>query len=125
MLSLFDILPLKDRHPHSLSEGQKRRLAIAAVMATKPTVVLLDEPTVGQDSLSLSKIVFALLVIHEEERNTMVTISHDRRVLKSLADRVLWIEKGAIRQEGDISVGKAFFEQEIPSMQSNRLTEGR
>ncbi len=125
MLSLFDLLSLKDRHPHSLSEGQKRRLAIAAVMATKPTVVLLDEPTVGQDSLSLSKIVFALLVIHEEERNTMVTISHDRRVLKSLADRVLWIEKGAIRQEGDISVGKAFFEQEIPSMQSNRLTEGR
>ena len=70
----------------------------------------------------LSSFYLALLALHAENRNTMVTISHDRRILDSLADRVLWIEEGRIRKEGDVLVGKAFFEQEIPQVTSNPLT---
>lgn len=109
MLALFDLLPFRDRHPHSLSEGQKRRLAIASVMATRPQVVLLDEPTVGQDTDSLRKMVEGLLAIHEEEGNAMVVVSHDVRVLQALSDRVLWIQDKKIRQEGGKEVGEAFF----------------
>lgn len=53
MMSKFNLLELKDRHPQSLSEGQKRRLTIASVLAMEPEVILLDEPTVGQDYIYL------------------------------------------------------------------------
>ena len=49
IMRLFRIKQLAQRHPHSLSEGQKRRVSIAAVVASNPEVLLLDEPTVGQD----------------------------------------------------------------------------
>ncbi len=57
MVELFNLTSLSQRHPHALSEGQKRRLAIASVMASRPEIVLLDEPTVGQDGLNLQTIV--------------------------------------------------------------------
>ncbi|MFR1481210.1 MAG: ATP-binding cassette domain-containing protein, partial [Hydrogeniiclostridium mannosilyticum] len=55
IMQLFRIEQLAQRHPHSLSEGQKRRVSIAAVVASNPEVLLLDEPTVGQDYAGLSE----------------------------------------------------------------------
>ena len=57
LCSCFCIEQLAQRHPHSLSEGQKRRVSIAAVVASNPEVLLLDEPTVGQDYAGLSEMV--------------------------------------------------------------------
>src|SRR5699024_9476978 len=61
---LFGIKHLWHRHPQSLSEGQKRRVSIAAVVACAPEVLLLDEPTVGQDYDGLCQMVEILNKLH-------------------------------------------------------------
>ena len=109
MMELFNLTSLSHRHPHALSEGQKRRLAIASVMASRPEIVLLDEPTVGQDGLNLQTIVNGLLRIHEETGNTMLTITHDRRVVEALSDRVMILRDGRIAEEGGVELAKRFF----------------
>lgn len=107
--TLFDIKKLYDRHPQSLSEGEKRRVSIAAIMAGKPDVVILDEPTVGQDYKHLKQMVDVLNEIHLKTHNTMIVITHDVRCAKALCDKAIWIEKGKIKEEGDKALVELFF----------------
>ena len=100
IMDMFGIRHLENRHPHSLSEGQKRRVSIAAVVATKPKVLLLDEPTVGQDYEGLKALVNVLNQIHEETGNTMITVTHDMRCAQALCDRAVLIQDGKIAAEG-------------------------
>ncbi len=106
---LFNVHYLYKRHPQSLSEGQKRRLTIATILAMRPEVLLLDEPTVGQDTKSLEKIVYALNKIHEETGNTMIIITHDFRCAEALADNVLLLENSDELIEGDASLIRKYF----------------
>ncbi len=106
---LFNVRYLYDRHPQSLSEGQKRRLTIATILAMKPDVLLLDEPTVGQDSKSLEKMVNALNKIHEETENTMIIITHDFRCAEALSENVLLLKNNDEMIQGDISLIKEYF----------------
>lgn len=99
--TLFDVKKLYDRHPQSLSEGQKRRVSIASILAGKPQVVILDEPTVGQDYHHLKDMVNALNTIHMKTKNTMIVITHDVRCVKALCDDSIWIEDGVIKETGD------------------------
>lgn len=105
----FGLNHLLDRHPHSLSEGQKRRVTIAAILAQKPEVLLLDEPTVGQDYQGLRRLVEEINRIHREKGNTMITITHDFRCAAALCDRVLWLEDGRIVREGGPQLAEQFF----------------
>jgi energy-coupling factor transport system ATP-binding protein len=79
---------LEDRHPRSLSMGQKRRLTIAAALSRQPKLLLLDEPSVGQDDLHLSRII-CRLDRFLEQGGTLLTATHDRRVAEALADRII------------------------------------
>lgn len=110
-LEIFGLQELSNRHPHSLSEGQQRRLSIAAVSATTPQLLLLDEPTVGQDFDHLDILVQNLNDLHSETNNTMITITHDYRCAEALADRVIWIKNGVIFSDGDKSVIDKYFLQ--------------
>jgi energy-coupling factor transport system ATP-binding protein len=96
---LFGLSELLGRHPHSLSEGQKRKLGIAAVCATRPEVLLLDEPTVGQDHDSLGRMIEALDHINGEYGTTLVTVTHDSRCAEALADRTLRMSGGRVRRD--------------------------
>jgi energy-coupling factor transport system ATP-binding protein len=93
---LFGLSELLGRHPHSLSEGQKRKLGVAAVCATRPEVLLFDEPTVGQDNASLGKMMEALNFINGEYGTTLVTVTHDSRCAGALADRTLRMSAGRV-----------------------------
>jgi energy-coupling factor transport system ATP-binding protein len=93
---LFGLSELLGRHPHSLSEGQKRKLGIAAVCATRPEVLLLDEPTVGQDHASLGRMIEALDYINGEYGTTLITVTHDNRCARALSDRTLRMSAGRI-----------------------------
>ena len=98
--ALFGLEPFLDRHPHSLSEGQKRRLSLAAVLAGEPEVLLLDEPTVGQDYDGLCSMTEILNGIHQKTGNTMVTITHDLRCAEALCDTAFLIHNGTIVRRG-------------------------
>ena len=97
---LFGVKHLWERHPQSLSEGQKRRVSIAAVAACEPEVLLLDEPTVGQDYDGLCALVEILNKLHEQTGNTMITITHDVRCAEALCDRAYLIADGIVAKRG-------------------------
>ena len=109
IMELFGLSHLAQRHPQSLSEGQKRRLSIAAVAASQPNVFLLDEPTVGQDYAGLRDLIHILNRLHEESGNTMVTVTHDMRCAEALCDHAAVIRDGVIAREGDKELVKHYF----------------
>ncbi len=99
-MAAFDLEALAERHPQSLSEGQKRRVSIAAIAAEHPRILFLDEPTVGQDFENLKRMVETVNAVHKETGMTMVTVTHDVRCAEALADRVLWIRDGLVYKLG-------------------------
>ena len=106
---LFGVKHLWERHPQSLSEGQKRRVSIAAVAACAPEVLLLDEPTVGQDYDGLCRMVEVLNELHKQTGNTMVTITHDVRCAEALCDVAFLIEGGVAARAGGKELVRDYF----------------
>lgn len=106
---LFGVKHLWERHPQSLSEGQKRRVSIAAVAACGPEVLLLDEPTVGQDYDGLRALVKVLNRLHTETGNTMITITHDVRCAEALCDRALLLGGGGLLASGGKELVREYF----------------
>ena len=109
MIALFGLEHLRKRHPQSLSEGQKRRVSIAAVAATNPKVLLLDEPTVGQDYKGLCELVKILDMLHDRSGNTMITITHDMRCAEALCDRAILIADGTVKEQGGKELAHRYF----------------
>lgn len=79
---------LADANPFTLSGGEKRRLSVATVLATKPRVLVLDEPTFGQDSRTWSEML-ALLAALVDDGSAVVAITHDAELVDALADSVV------------------------------------
>lgn len=79
LIEIFRFEELLARHPHSLSEGQKRRLGFAVILSMLPEVLFLDEPTVGQDYFSLQAMLEALSEIYAKRPLTLLTLTHDSR----------------------------------------------
>ena len=111
MINAFGLSGLEQRHPQSLSEGQKRRASIAAVCASEPTVLFLDEPTVGQDYENLCKTVETVNKINKNLGTAIVTVTHDKRCACALADRVLIMENGKISRQGDYRLANEFLDK--------------
>ena len=109
MIKLFGLEHLRKRHPQSLSEGQKRRVSIAAVAAGNPKVLLLDEPTVGQDYKGLCELVKILDELHDKSGNTMITITHDMRCAEALCDRAVIIADGKVKEQGGKELAHRYF----------------
>jgi energy-coupling factor transport system ATP-binding protein len=109
IMEMFGIAHLSERHPHSLSEGQKRRVSIAAVAASNPDILLLDEPTVGQDYAGLKDMISILNKLHEQSENTMITITHDMRCAEALCDHAVCIKDGIIADEGGKELAHRYF----------------
>jgi energy-coupling factor transporter ATP-binding protein EcfA2 len=94
---------LEERHPHSLSSGQKRRVTLAAALARRPQVLLLDEPTVGQDDANLWSLLHRLGTF-VQGGGVLLTASHDQRAARFLGQKVLVLEKGrAFQGDGDLA----------------------
>jgi ATPase components of various ABC-type transport systems, contain duplicated ATPase len=80
MLAMFDLLPLADRHPQSLSGGEKQRLVIACAFAKRPDVLILDEPTSGLDGRNMHRIASALADVAGKGTCVLV-ITHDLELM--------------------------------------------
>ncbi len=99
MLERFSIAPLKDRAPHRLSGGEKKRVALAAVLIVEPEVLLLDEPTAALDPQSQGEVI-RFLVEGRESGRTVITATHDLDMVEAIADRVFVLADGRLAAEG-------------------------
>ena len=83
LLRRLDLVEIQDANPFTLSGGQKRRLSVATVLASAPEVLILDEPTFGQDAQTWCELVNML--VEEMQRGTaVVAVTHDRELIKAL-----------------------------------------
>jgi len=85
---------LRDRHPRALSRGQRQRLATASILAVRTPVLVLDEPTTGQDFLSRRQIMALAVELHAEGR-TVLMVTHDMALVAEYATRVIVMQDGA------------------------------
>lgn len=90
---------LSTRPPHALSGGEKRRAAIAGVLAMQPEVLILDEPTAGLDPASRESLLDVVRGLREREVS-VVLVSHDLDEVAEVADRVCILERGEVRATG-------------------------
>lgn len=88
-----------DASPFELSGGQKRRVAIAGVLAMKPEVLILDEPTAGLDPYGRDEILEQIKKLHEEGL-TVILVSHSMEDVAKFADRIIVMDKGAVAFDG-------------------------
>lgn len=85
-----------NRSPFQLSGGQKRRAAIAGILALKPKYLVLDEPTAGLDPKGRDTLMERILRLHKEEGTTIVLISHNMDDIAQYADNVIILSKGKV-----------------------------
>lgn len=86
----------KDRSPFELSGGQKRRVAIAGVLAMKPKVLILDEPTAGLDPKGRDDILGQLQSLYERNNMTIILVSHSMEDIAKLVNRIIVMHKGKV-----------------------------
>jgi energy-coupling factor transport system ATP-binding protein len=98
-----------ERNPFSLSGGEKRRVAIAGVLAMEPDVLVLDEPTAGLDPAGVRQISGILRELHTAGK-TIILITHDMDLVATLTERAIVMEGGRIVLDG--SVGEVFQQRE-------------
>ena len=99
MLEQMEITHLKDRSPHHLSTGEKKRVALASVLILNPEVLLLDEPTAALDPKSESHMI-DFLVSCSGGRKTVITATHDLDLVEDIADSCHVFQRGRIVASG-------------------------
>ena len=96
----LDYEKIKDRSPFELSGGQKRRVAIAGVIAMKPEVLILDEPTAGLDPGAHKEILNLIEKVHRDSGNIIIFVSHNMADVAKLSDKVLVMSDGHLVLSG-------------------------
>jgi energy-coupling factor transport system ATP-binding protein len=96
----FNYKKIKDASPFDLSGGQKRRVAIAGVLAMKPNYLVLDEPTAGLDPAGRNELFAQIKLLHKKANMTVILVSHSMEDIAKLVDRVIVLYKGKIHMEG-------------------------
>ena len=89
-----------EKSPFELSGGQKRRVAIAGVLAMKPTTLILDEPTAGLDPRGREEILSLVKRYHEEEKVTLIMVSHSMTDVSRLCSRILVMNHSKLVMDG-------------------------
>lgn len=100
-LQQADLMTLRQRRPSALSTGQQQRTALAACMALRPRLLILDEPTLGQDWGHLQRLMNFLTVLNQQG-TTILLISHDYKLVHRYARRVILMREGAIVLDGTL-----------------------
>ena len=120
-LKTLEITHLKDRPPHRLSGGEKKRVAIASVLVLDPEVLLLDEPTAALDPRSQSQII-DLLIGWGDGKKTVITATHDLGLVEDIADDCFLLQNGSVVAHGAPS---GILENETLLRSSNLIHEHR
>ncbi|MBQ3719060.1 MAG: ATP-binding cassette domain-containing protein [Methanomicrobium sp.] len=108
---LLDIEHLRDRPPHHLSGGEKKRVAIAGVLAMEPQVLVLDEPTAGLDPKGVADLTAFVNRLPEEYGMTVIFSTHHTELVAEIADYIYVMDRGRIVAQG--TVDEIFVQQEL------------
>ena len=99
-LEALKLVGLKEKYykssPFELSGGQKRRVAIAGVLAMRPKVLVLDEPTAGLDPKGRDEILDQIAYLHEKADMTVILVSHSMEDIAKYVDRIIVMNKGSV-----------------------------
>ncbi len=87
---------LLDKSPFDLSGGEKRRAAIAGIIAMDPDVLVLDEPTAGLDPMGRNTLLAQIMQYHKQRKNTIFFVSHSMEDISRVADRIMVMNKGRL-----------------------------
>jgi energy-coupling factor transporter ATP-binding protein EcfA2 len=109
---------LLDRSTHDLSGGEKQRVALGAALAGRPRVVLLDEPTSQLDPVAGDELIGLLRRLNQEWETTIVLAEHRLERCLAAADRVIALEQGRVRCDGDPETFLAWASSEAPALQT-------
>ena len=90
-----------ERSPLELSGGQKRRVAIAGIIAIEPKILVLDEPTAGLDPAGAMEMINLFISLNKNMGTTIIIVSHDNEVVYNYADNVVLMADGSVRYSGD------------------------
>lgn len=101
MLKTFHLVHQRQQNPFTLSQGQKRRLSVATMLISDQQLLILDEPTFGQDGVN-TEALMKLLVNLQAEGKTIMMITHDMDLVYRYADNVILLREGSIRYAGDV-----------------------
>jgi energy-coupling factor transport system ATP-binding protein len=92
----------KERSPHQLSGGEKRRVALAGVLAVQPRVIALDEPTAGLDYEGKAMLIENITKLNRESGITVIWVTHEVAEIADLADRLVVLDKGTLIFNGQV-----------------------
>lgn len=110
-LEMVGLTGFEERAPHHLSGGQKKLVAIAGILAMRPEVIVLDEPTAGLDPLSSARVLELIMKMNSELGITLLLSTHDVDVVPYFAERVFVLHHG--RLEADGSPDEIFSDPEL------------
>lgn len=111
-LQLLSIEHLADRPPHELSDGQKQRVALAGVLAMKPRILILDEPTSLLDPSTAMELVEVVKMLNVELGLTVLVVEHRLDLLIKVATRIICMSDGAVLFDG--APRRVLVEKELP-----------
>ena len=100
VLDIVDLKRYRDRSPFSLSLGERRRLSVATMLVLEPHLLVLDEPTIGQDNERAQQLMGLMMRLRERYHTTVLMITHDVRLVAEWADRALVIGGGRLLFDG-------------------------
>jgi energy-coupling factor transport system ATP-binding protein len=110
VLSFVGLEGLADRHPFTLGKGLRQRLAVASILALEPEILVIDEPTTGQDWKGTESMLALIGRLHREG-HTIIAITHDMRLVSEHAERALIMGGGMVMK--DCPAAEAFDDPEV------------
>lgn len=114
-LALVGLKGIEKLHPHELSGGMKKRVAIARAIIYNPKIIIYDEPTTGIDPISVDKVVSLIEDLHSRLAVTSLVVTHDLEVGLKIADRLAFLLGGKIIFEGN--------KEDLKNAQDERLIQ--
>jgi energy-coupling factor transporter ATP-binding protein EcfA2 len=113
-MDLVGISDLREKAPYELSGGQQQRVAIASILAMKPKVMVLDEPTSFLDPLAAKKVFDTLSVMNKEIGLTIVLVEHRLDLVSAYANRIVIMDEGQIKADGNLQ--RVLISKEVASL---------
>jgi energy-coupling factor transport system ATP-binding protein len=94
-LEFVGLEKFKERHPFTLGKGERQKLAVATILAMEPGILVIDEPTTGQDWDNTQKMILMMENLHRKG-HTILAITHNMRLAEEYADRIIVFSEGKI-----------------------------